>query len=155
MSTKPRSGSYGEIVQKSVGHNPDLQALALARKSRAMAKRKKVPIGIRRLALHEAGYCNEPNLPDDLSTCMTETGVGLGSSRAMAAVNAAESPHGRVAEWSNAPVLKTGVPQGTGGSNPSPTAGDLRDGLRRCRVFESAGTVRVSSSGTTAGPRGT
>jgi hypothetical protein len=29
---------------------------------------------------------------------------------------------GRVAEWSNAPVLKTGVPQGTGGSNPSPTA---------------------------------
>ncbi len=31
-------------------------------------------------------------------------------------------PIGRVAEWSNAPVLKTGVPQGTGGSNPSPTA---------------------------------
>ena len=24
-----------------------------------------------------------------------------------------------MAEWSNAPVLKTGVPQGTGGSNPS------------------------------------
>ena len=26
---------------------------------------------------------------------------------------------GEMAEWSNAPVLKTGVPQGTGGSNPS------------------------------------
>ncbi len=25
---------------------------------------------------------------------------------------------GEVAEWPNAPVLKTGVPQGTGGSNP-------------------------------------
>ena len=33
---------------------------------------------------------------------------------------------GRVAEWSNAPVLKTGVPQGTGGSNPSPTASRVR-----------------------------
>ena len=29
---------------------------------------------------------------------------------------------GSVAEWSNAPVLKTGVPQGTGGSNPSASA---------------------------------
>lgn len=29
--------------------------------------------------------------------------------------------HGRVAEWSNAPVLKTGVGKPTGGSNPSPT----------------------------------
>ena len=28
---------------------------------------------------------------------------------------------GRVAEWSNAPVLKTGVGKPTGGSNPSPT----------------------------------
>jgi hypothetical protein len=27
-----------------------------------------------------------------------------------------------VAEWFKAPVLKTGVPKGTGGSNPSPTA---------------------------------
>ena len=27
-----------------------------------------------------------------------------------------------MAERSNAPVLKTGVPRGTGGSNPSPTA---------------------------------
>ena len=27
-----------------------------------------------------------------------------------------------MAEWSNAPVLKTGVPRGTGGSNPSPSA---------------------------------
>ena len=32
-----------------------------------------------------------------------------------------------MAEWPNAPVLKTGVPQGTGGSNPSPTATTLRD----------------------------
>jgi hypothetical protein len=30
--------------------------------------------------------------------------------------------HGWVAEWSNAPVLKTGVGKPTGGSNPSPTA---------------------------------
>ena len=29
---------------------------------------------------------------------------------------------GRVAEWSMAAVLKTVVPQGTGGSNPSPSA---------------------------------
>ena len=29
---------------------------------------------------------------------------------------------GGVAEWSNAPVLKTGEPQGSGGSNPSPSA---------------------------------
>ena len=29
---------------------------------------------------------------------------------------------GGVAEWSNAPVLKTDVPQGTGGSNPSTSA---------------------------------
>ena len=29
---------------------------------------------------------------------------------------------GRMAEWSNAPVLKTGVLRGTGGSNPSPSA---------------------------------
>ena len=27
-----------------------------------------------------------------------------------------------MAEWSNAPVLKTGVPHGTGGSNPSLSA---------------------------------
>ena len=27
-----------------------------------------------------------------------------------------------MAEWSNAPVLKTGVPQGTVGSNPTPSA---------------------------------
>ncbi len=38
------------------------------------------------------------------------------------ALAAAAGWYGRVAEWSNAPVLKTGVPQGTGGSNPSPTA---------------------------------
>ncbi len=29
---------------------------------------------------------------------------------------------GEMAEWPNAPVLKTGVPQGTGGSNPSLSA---------------------------------
>ncbi len=30
--------------------------------------------------------------------------------------------HGGVAEWSNAPVLKTGIPQGIVGSNPTPSA---------------------------------
>ena len=30
--------------------------------------------------------------------------------------------YGRVAEWTIAPVLKTGAPQGAGGSNPSPSA---------------------------------
>ena len=30
--------------------------------------------------------------------------------------------HGGVAEWSNAPVLKTGEPQGSVGSNPTPSA---------------------------------
>ena len=30
--------------------------------------------------------------------------------------------HGEVAEWSNAPDSKSGVPQGTGGSNPSLSA---------------------------------
>ncbi len=29
---------------------------------------------------------------------------------------------GRVSEWSNVPVSKTGVPQGTAGSNPVPSA---------------------------------
>ncbi len=29
---------------------------------------------------------------------------------------------GEMSEWSNVPVLKTGVPQGTGGSNPSLSA---------------------------------
>ena len=28
-------------------------------------------------------------------------------------------PQGEVAEWSNAPVSKTGIPQGIEGSNPS------------------------------------
>ena len=32
-----------------------------------------------------------------------------------------------MAEWLNAPVLKTGGPQGLGGSNPSPSA---RDGVK-------------------------
>ena len=30
--------------------------------------------------------------------------------------------NGEMAEWSIAPVLKTGVPKGTGGSNPSASA---------------------------------
>ena len=38
------------------------------------------------------------------------------------ALLSAKKQLGGVAEWSNAPVLKTGVPQGTGGSNPSPSA---------------------------------
>src|SRR5512139_4199797 len=32
------------------------------------------------------------------------------------------APDGGVPEWSNGPVLKTGSPQGLGGSNPSPSA---------------------------------
>ena len=32
---------------------------------------------------------------------------------------------GGVTEWSNVPVLKTGVPQGTGGSNPPPPAKEI------------------------------
>ena len=32
------------------------------------------------------------------------------------------APYGEMAEWSNAPVLKTGVLRGTGGSNPSLSA---------------------------------
>ena len=31
-------------------------------------------------------------------------------------------PLGGLTEWTKVPVLKTGVPQGTGGSNPSPSA---------------------------------
>ena len=44
--------------------------------------------------------------------------------------------HGEVAEWSNAPDSKSGVPQGTGGSNPSLSAtftticeSDVKSGL--------------------------
>ena len=37
---------------------------------------------------------------------------------------------GGVAEWLNALVLKTSVLQGTGGSNPSPSAQDLSRILR-------------------------
>ena len=33
-----------------------------------------------------------------------------------------QTPYGEMAEWSNAPVLKTGVLRGTGGSNPSLSA---------------------------------
>ena len=32
------------------------------------------------------------------------------------------SENGGMAEWFKAPVLKTGVPKGTGGSTPSPSA---------------------------------
>ena len=32
-----------------------------------------------------------------------------------------------MAEWSNAAVLKTVVPHGTGGSNPSSSAGKIRE----------------------------
>ncbi len=37
-------------------------------------------------------------------------------------VNSLHKQQGGVAEWSNAPVLKTDVPQGTVGSNPTPSA---------------------------------
>ena len=36
---------------------------------------------------------------------------------------------GEMSEWSNVPVLKTGVPQGTGGSNPSLSAKKRRNKL--------------------------
>ena len=39
-------------------------------------------------------------------------------------------PSGGMAEWFKAPVLKTGVPQGTGGSNPSPSAKFFLDAQR-------------------------
>ena len=42
---------------------------------------------------------------------------------------------GRVAEWTIAPVLKTGAPQGAGGSNPSPSA-ILRKNAAEGRVQE-------------------
>ncbi len=42
---------------------------------------------------------------------------------------------GGMAEWSNAAVLKTVVPQGTGGSNPSSSAQILKTRLRSRRVF--------------------
>ena len=49
-----------------------------------------------------------------------------------------QTPYGEMAEWSNAPVLKTGVLRGTGGSNPSLSAKesckskDLQDFLFLC-----------------------
>ena len=55
--------------------------------------------------------------------------------------------HGGVAEWSNAPVLKTGIPQGIVGSNPTPSAraqpttGRLGSGISGAgrKLFASAG----------------
>ena len=50
---------------------------------------------------------------------------------------------GGVAEWSNALVLKTSVPQGTGGSNPSPSAfSAYRLSLRR-RPVRAQSTARL------------
>ena len=54
------------------------------------------------------------------------------------ASTASQTPYGEMAEWSNAPVLKTGVLRGTGGSNPSLSAKesckskDLQDFLFLC-----------------------
>ena len=45
------------------------------------------------------------------------------------------SLHGEMAEWSNAPVLKTGVLQGTGGSNPSLSA---KIGVTSCKTTSCA-----------------
>ncbi|MDK2963828.1 MAG: hypothetical protein PWQ29_1222, partial [Verrucomicrobiota bacterium] len=45
---------------------------------------------------------------------------------------------GEMAEWFNAPVLKTGEPQGSGGSNPSLSATDIVTaftGLRRAILY--------------------
>lgn len=38
--------------------------------------------------------------------------------------NEADTPHGEMVEWSITTVLKTVVPRGTGGSNPSLSAKD-------------------------------
>ena len=42
---------------------------------------------------------------------------------------------GGMAEWLIAPVLKTGVPQGIGGSNPSPSAISEWDGVINMSVI--------------------
>ncbi len=47
------------------------------------------------------------------------------SARPASAVTRCLAPYGGVAEWLKAPVLKTGSPQGLGGSNPSPSAFDF------------------------------
>ena len=49
---------------------------------------------------------------------------------------------GRVAEWTIAPVLKTGEPQGSGGSNPSPSA-LLRLSASEGRLFKRDENPRV------------
>jgi hypothetical protein len=41
-----------------------------------------------------------------------------------------------VAEWLKAPVLKTGEPKGSGGSNPSPSASPQRHDVRRKEIDE-------------------
>ena len=58
---------------------------------------------------------------------------------------------GEMAEWSNAPVLKTGVLQGTGGSNPSLSA---KISVTRCFItsyadfsFKGAPNLRQNFSG--------
>lgn len=49
---------------------------------------------------------------------------------------------GGVAEWTIAPVLKTGVPRGTGGSNPSPSADWVHSGHI---LYNRVNHVQVSS----------
>ncbi len=46
--------------------------------------------------------------------------------------------YGEMAEWSNAAVLKTVVPKGTGGSNPSLSA-TLRYSANGTAIFSSCG----------------
>lgn len=51
---------------------------------------------------------------------------------------------GGVAEWSNASVLKTEVPQGTGGSNPSASALNTKAVSHTRRPFFDGGIVSSS-----------
>ncbi len=39
------------------------------------------------------------------------------------------APQGGVVEWLMAPVLKTGDPQGSVGSNPTPSVSELKTGI--------------------------
>ena len=54
---------------------------------------------------------------------------------------------GGVAERSNAPVLKTGVPQGTVGSNPTPSAISQDSTVEAVRMDETMETQTVFRTG--------
>lgn len=73
-------------------------------------------------------------------SCDLARGASLRAGHWKISANAA-SPipsHGRVAEWSIAAVLKTAEPQGSGGSNPSPSASFLSEAVRKPSSIVSA-----------------